>query len=328
MRTRYLYDLDHRTASGRRASFVAARFPGSRRAPECIGNKARGLLFLRDKGFTVPKTHVCTWDAYLRWAQGDSQIVDAVRAELAERLDPSRPYAVRSSANVEDTGEHSFAGQFKTVLDVRGESEVPLALESIWSHVRSPDLKVYLDRTGLDVDEIKMAVLVQEMVPPVVSGVSFSKNPLTGMDEVIVEAVRGRGDALVQDGARPCRWVNKWGAWIAQEQGARSQQEGIDLALIEQVVAQTRSIAKAYGRPVDLEWVWDGETLYWVQLRAITAPNVDVYSNRMSREMFPGLIKPLVWSVNVPLVNGAWVRLFTELIGPNDIDPNDLARSF
>jgi pyruvate,water dikinase len=63
-------------------------------------------------------------------------------------------------------------------------------------------------------------------------------------------------------------------------------------------------------------------------VRAITALDVDLYSNHISREVFPGLIKPLVWSVNVPLVNGAWVRVFTELIGPNDIDPSRLAASF
>ena len=42
----------------------------------------------------------------------------------------------------------------------------------------------------------------------------------------------------------------------------------------------------------------------------------------------PGMIKPLVWSVNVPMVNQAWVDLFTEAIGPNDIRPESLARSF
>ena len=289
---------------------------------------------MHEKGFQIPKTHVCTWDAYLRWGQGDSTIADSIRGELVEKLDLSGSYAVRSSANVEDTNVHSFAGQFLTVLDVRGESEVLQAIQAVWSHVRSPSLKTYLEQVDLSGDEIKMAVLVQEMVTPVVSGVSFSKNPLTGMDEVIVEAVRGSGDALVQDGANPYRWVNKWGAWIkgdpthSEEKSDQPQEEGIDLGLIEQVVQQTRDVAKAYGRPVDLEWVWDGETLYWVQLREITALNVNVYSNRISREVFPGLIKPLVWSVNVPLVNGAWVRLFTELIGPNDIDPHDLAKSF
>jgi pyruvate,water dikinase len=172
-----------------------------------------------------------------------------------------------------------------------------------------------------------MAVLLQEMVSPMLSGVVFSVNPLTGMDEIIVEAVRGSGEALVQGGVQPHRWVNKWGAWVEVPRGERAQ-EGIDLSLIEQVVDQTRAIAKAYGRPVDLEWMWDGKTLYWLQLREITALDIDIYSNKIAREVFPGLIKPLVWSVNVPLVNGAWVKLFTELIGPNDIEPDDLAKSF
>jgi hypothetical protein len=40
------------------------------------------------------------------------------------------------------------------------------------------------------------------------------------------------------------------------------------------------------------------------------------------------MVKPLVFSVNTPVVNTAWVRFFTELVGPNDIDPLGLARSF
>ncbi len=77
-------------------------------------------------------------------------------------------------------------------------------------------------------------------------------------------------------------------------------------------------IEKQFGKPVDLEWVHDGEHLHWVQVREITSfRNLNVYSEKMAREMLPGLIKPLIWSVNIPLVNGAWVRILTELIGKN-----------
>ena len=55
---------------------------------------------------------------------------------------------------------------------------------------------------------------------------------------------------------------------------------------------------------------------------------IDVYSNHIPKEFLPGLIKPLVWTVNIPLVNGAWVWLLTELIGENQLDPFRLARSF
>jgi pyruvate,water dikinase len=168
-----------------------------------------------------------------------------------------------------------------------------------------------------------MAIIIQEMVRPVVSGVSFSKNPMTGMDEIVVEAVKGSGDALVQEGVTPYRWTNKWGAWIS-----KPEDEAIQLDLIQSIVDQTKAIAEAHGQPVDLERVYDGHTVHWVQLREITSVNIDVYSNYISKEVFPGVITPLVWSVNVPLVNGAWVRLFTEFIGPNSIDPDSLAESF
>ena len=56
-----------------------------------------------------------------------------------------------------------------------------------------------------------MSVIIQEMIAPEISGVSFSRHPIAGLDEVIVEAVKGTGDRLVQDGIDPLRW-----AWKAE----------------------------------------------------------------------------------------------------------------
>ena len=61
------------------------------------------------------------------------QIVEALKAELATKLDPGRAYAVRSSANIEDDFQHSFAGQFRSVLNVRGVDAVLQAMWSIWA---------------------------------------------------------------------------------------------------------------------------------------------------------------------------------------------------
>jgi pyruvate,water dikinase len=169
-----------------------------------------------------------------------------------------------------------------------------------------------------------MAVILQEMVTPVVSGVVFNKNPITGLDEIVIEAVSGTGDVLVQEGITPDRWIYKWGDWISKPEASR-----IDTDLILQVVEQTKEIAKACGRHIDLEWVYDGKDVYWIQLRDITSvDHHNIYSNRMAKEMLPGVIKPLVWSVNTQLMNSVWVDIFTELIGPNDIQPDDLAKAF
>ncbi|MGD8472790.1 MAG: PEP/pyruvate-binding domain-containing protein [Anaerolineae bacterium] len=295
--------------------------------PRRIGHKAENLRFLAKKGFPTPATYVCTWDSYDAYAHGDRQVLDLLRAELAAELDPNRRYAVRSSANLEDGTHSSFAGQFKSVLDVQGAGEILEAIGSVWASVQSPTVQAYLERSGLSARDLRMAVIVQEMVSPQVSGVAFSKNPVTGLDEVVVEAVRGSGEALLQDGVTPDRWINKWGTWISKPSEPGDGQ-GIELGVIELVVRKTKEIARAYGHPVDLEWVYDGSEVKWIQLRQITSLDIPIYSNRIAKEVFPGLIKPLIWSVNVPLVNGAWIRLLTEVIGHNDLKPEDLAAYF
>ncbi len=292
-----------------------------------IGNKARNLRLLAEKGFPTPVTYVCTWDAHARYLLEDAQILEALKAELVPRLDRGKKYAIRSSANLEDGLNSSFAGQFKSVLDVQGMDETLQAIRSVWDAAQSPVVQAYLVQKDPATRELKMAIIIQEMVPPRVSGVAFSKNPMTGLDEVLVEAVSGSGAALVQEGVTPARWINKWGTWISMPDSS-GDEGGIALELIENVVCETKEIARAYGRPVDLEWVYDGQQIQWVQLREITSLDIPLYSNRISREVFPGIIKPLIWSVNVPLVNGAWVTMFSELIGPNDVAPESLAGYF
>ncbi|NIQ04634.1 MAG: hypothetical protein GWO20_02555, partial [Candidatus Korarchaeota archaeon] len=98
-----------------------------------------------------------------------------------------------------------------------------------------------------------------------------------------------------------------------------------------EVVIQAKKIAEKYGKPVNLEWVYDGKEIYWLQLREITTiRNINLYSNKISKEFMPGIIKPLIWSVNIPVVNTSWKKLFMELIGKDakDIDINNLAKPF
>lgn len=288
------------------------------------GNKARLLSFLSRKGHPIPETYFCSWRAEAEYRGGREGVLADIRLEIEGTLDLGKAYAVRSSANVEDDPERSFAGQFATVLGVQGADDIVEAIGRVWDSALSSRAGSYSSKVMKAGQPVRMSVIIQEMVPPVYSGVSFSRNPMTGMDEIVIEAVRGEGTSLVQEGRTPERWVHKWGEWTS-----RPVDPVLPLDLLQEVVDQTRSIEEEYGKPVDLEWVYDGAKLHWVQLREITTlKGIHVYSNRISREVLPGQIKPLVWSVNVPLVNSAWIRLFTELIGPNDIDPEDLSRSF
>jgi pyruvate,water dikinase len=232
-------------------------------------------------------------------------------------------YAVRSSANVEDGGAISYAGQFTSVLGVTGPEGVAQAIEVVRASSNSEGVAAYQLHQG-DSRPIEMAVIVQEMINPVVSGVTFSKNPITGMSEIVVEAVEGPGDLLQAEGITPQRWVHRWGDIIAAPEEPLVSEE-----VLETIVSKVAAIAAEYGLPVDAEWVFDGNTVWWVQVRPITGiDDVTVYSRRIAKEVLPGLINPLVWSINVPMVNQAWLDLLERAVGGLDMEPTDLAKQF
>ncbi len=169
-----------------------------------------------------------------------------------------------------------------------------------------------------------MAVIIQEMVTPVISGIAFSRNPTTGADEIVVEAIHGSGENLAQCGHTPRRWINKWGEWIA-----RPEDDEIPLSVIREVIAGTKKIAKALKKPVDLEWVYDGHAVSWVQVRDITTlESLNIYSNRLSNEMMPGQVVPLIWSINIPLIIPVWINLLNEMVGETHLTMGDLAKKF
>lgn len=297
---------------------------GKQRRLDGIGQKASSLQWLMQHGVVVPRTYVLSYDSYRTFLRDRTEFRQELERELQAELDANTSYAMRSSANVEDSLAYSFAGQLASVLSVSGLSNVVRAVLEVYQSAQAPQLAPYLKEMGLSAVDIQMAVVIQEMVQPEVSGIVFSKNPITGFDEMIVEAALGSGESLMQEGVTPDRWVHKWGDWKE-----RPTASPISEGLIEQIIEQAQSIVEANDNPVDLEWVFDGQTVYWLQLRPITTlDGLHVYSNRIAREVLPGMIKPLVWSVNVPLVNGAWIELFTELIGPNDIMPEELSAAF
>jgi phosphohistidine swiveling domain-containing protein/uncharacterized protein (DUF2384 family) len=277
-------------------------------AVEELGGKAVGLRWLERSGRPVPSFAVVPTGA-----------TTGLPREVLDLLDRVESVAVRSSSPDEDGGEHSFAGQFATELGVAADAaSVEAAIDRVRRSANTDRVTAY---AGGDMAH-EMAVVVQAMVPAVVSGVAFSRHPVTGLDEVVVEAVTGRGDALVSGLVTPERWVFRWGAFTERPTDG-------DEALAEAVARGTRSIADAYGRAVDVEWAWDGETIWWLQVRPITGlDDVRVFSRRIAKEVLPGIISPLTWSVNVPVVNRAWITLLDRAVGDTGLEAGDLARRF
>ncbi len=280
-----------------------------------IGSKARNLIFLMKNGFSVPRFYLCPYGA-----DGGE---DALLTELRSLISDKVTYIVRSSADIEDRGDRSFAGQFLSVADLRGPERVAAAVGEVRASAAAPNVRSYLADSGMRDTEIRMGVIIQEMIPAVFSGIAFSKNPMTGLSEIIVEAGAGPGSLLMHEGREPQRWVSKWGAFIEKPENS-----AIGESLIAEVADKTAAIAKAFKKAADIEWIFDGAKLWFVQVRPITAIDIPVYSNRISREMLPGIIKPLVYSVNTQLINGIWVGLLRRLTGEKALKPEELTGHF
>ena len=133
---------------------------------------------------------------------GDHAIIERLRSEL-EKL-PDRTWAVRSSTSAEDSHEFSFAGQFQTVINVSGTDAILSAVMQVWDSARMLNDNDYIRKTG--VSSIRCGVIIQEMIPARLAGVSFSRNPVTNQNETVIEAVEGAGEELVQKGVTPLRW--------------------------------------------------------------------------------------------------------------------------
>jgi pyruvate,water dikinase len=284
-----------------------------------IGGKARGLLSLRRLGLAVPSTVVVIADAHAdALRQGEAPVLGRVRRQLVPMLNAQAAYAVRSSWEGEDGHWQSMAGRFVTTLGVTAVDDVLAAIVRTWASERPAGVHVEREpRHG------RMSVLVQEMVDARCAGVVFSRNPVTGGDEVVVEAVEGTAERLLRGEVTPMRWVSP-------EQPLEGWEwEAMPASVLEQLADIARRVAAELRYPADLEWAYDGARLWWLQVRPITSlRGLAVYSNRISKEYLPGLVKPLVWSINVPMINGAWVDLFERIVGPLSIDPLSLARRF
>ena len=131
-----------------------------RKLPASIGNKATNIYRLKKKHFRVPETAVCTWEAYLAYQANADDVTQSLRKEMEKLLKPGVTYAIRSSANIEDSASHSFAGQFDTHLNIVGVDQVLQKIISIWTSAHTRGVQSYLMKAfGAD-HHLKMAVII------------------------------------------------------------------------------------------------------------------------------------------------------------------------
>jgi rifampicin phosphotransferase len=262
---------------------------------DLVGGKGASLNRLLRLGLPVPQGFVITTAAYRAVLEmsdlaktdiaGDDVEDDAAR--MRQRIGAALPdelraailsaytelgagaVAVRSSGTAEDLAEASFAGQHDTFLNVTGAEALLAAVRGCWASLWSARAVAYRRerRWATHARDLALAVIVQEMVPAEWAGVLFTADPVTGRrDRMVVEAVRGLGEALVSGTTSGERYVVEKASGRVVEGGGSWPRE-----MLREVAVLGRRIEAGFGGPQDIEWACTRDHCAIVQARPLTA---------------------------------------------------------
>lgn len=201
------------------------------------------------------------------------------------------PWAVRSSAVDEDGKSASFAGQHVTHLNATDDVQLFAAITAVWGSAKGKGAQAYRAKLGLSA-EAKIAVVVQTLVRATASGVLFTRHPVTGADERVVEAAWGLGEAVVAGLVDPDRFRFARGGRMIEESISDKEIEvrpllegGTETVEVDPLRRKVACIQRAqlleldriasvcetaFGSAVDLEFCLAGEIVYLLQRRAVT----------------------------------------------------------
>lgn len=357
------------------------------------GGKGANLGELIEAGFDVPPGFVITTAAYdllLRTSDLESLMQDAIASlqaddpasvtEVSQRIrnaiqyasipDPvigavKRAYdqleddavAVRSSATAEDLPEAAFAGQQETFLNVIGEQALLEAVRACWASLWSERAILYRAHHNIDQASVKLAVIVQAMVPANVAGVMFTANPVSGArGELVIDANPGLGEAVVGGLVTPDHFVvNKRSLNIKEQRigerevmirskegggteqitpGNSNTEPTLSPLVVHKLTKLGIQIEHHYGAPQDIEWAWinDGAKagkFLILQARPMTALPEPVKISGpvrmvipMLAEMWPSRPYPLDVTTFTGTLERAVGNLLAVIIGRSAPDPD------
>jgi len=201
--------------------------------------------------------------------------------------------AVRSSATAEDLPGASFAGQQATYLNIRGKNNLLVAVRDCWASLFTARAIFYREQNKIDHEQVKISVIVQQMVQSDVSGVMFSIDPVTNdKDRILIEAVWGLGEFIVQGSVLPDRYMVQKDTYSIlskeiSDQAVQLIKMDSDTVKVEvpkkirdiqkitdddivKLAKIAANLQKHYYYPQDIEWAKEGGELYIVQTRPVT----------------------------------------------------------
>jgi pyruvate,water dikinase len=292
----------------------------------CVGPKVANLAILARAGLPTPGGFCLTADAYRRQIEtlglgpllAEYNTADLrtqrrhsveirlglyeqpVAPEIAEpllalwqgmRATAAGPWAIRSSALIEDRKGANFAGQFESFLGIDEEAAFLTAMRACWAALWTSHARRYMENYGLSPADTAMAVLIQPLIDARASGGGLSE---TAEGQMLISATWGLGSAIAQGEVVPDRIVLSRQGFLRKIEagrkdhrdtcghGAGAMPQAVPAELVRepcldaaQAVTLGRMMRKAEavvgdGGPVEIEWALDAEGFKLLQARPLT----------------------------------------------------------
>lgn len=242
--------------------------------------KRKNLEILRDNGFNVPKFDV------VEWKNRDKEIdISKYKGK----------YAIRSSSNLEDRKLNSFAGQFDTYLNVVPK-KINKKVQACFNSINNKNVDDYLKKKKIKTKDIKMDVIIQEMVNAKYSGIIFTSNPQGLLNETVIVVGKGLGNNIVEDKILTTTYYYNRTDKVYYYDGLIDY---LNKELIEELITLSEKIKEVLGEYLDIEFAIKDNKIYILQARPITTidtSNLVILDNSNIVESYPGISLPLTIS--------------------------------
>ncbi len=285
------------------------------------GAKAYNCGRLEQAGFPVPDGLI------VLSAASDADVATLAAHPWFNRLPADALFAVRSSGIGEDGDGESFAGIHQTLLGVR-RADVPSAVVECRASAYTPQALEYRKAKGMPTDTIAMGVLIQRMIQPLVAGVAFTINPVTGAkDELVINASWGLGEALVSGQVDPDEFVIgkrdsvvRWSRIGDKGRTGDAMVASLTPGQLADLASLVMKIEQHYGTPQDIEWCHDGERFWIVQSRPVTTARSRETEIEWTRanlaEVLPDLTSPQALDAFEELLDVAERKFLGKAVAP------------
>lgn len=233
-----------------------------------VGLKSFNLSLLKQNNINVSDGVVLTNNIFESFKlTGSLKDFDIIPEEINNIKENNHLFIVRSSANLEDGENYSFAGIFESYSKVQIRDLKDIVLK-IYKSVFSKKAQEYYDQIGVEKAKVKMSILVQNYIESKISGVCFTKNPLTNENHIVIEYVEGSNQNFISGVAKAKKLVlDRNGKILEGEINTNSE-------LIQKNIGTFLRIEDIFNKPQDIEWGIDTNDLLFVfQTRDITTNN-------------------------------------------------------